>query len=53
MKLLVIGGTVFLGRAVVEQALARDYEVTIFHQGVHGRALRDIGRARRGGWVVR
>ena len=36
MKLLVIGGTVFLGRAVVEQALARDCEVTIFHRGVHG-----------------
>jgi 2'-hydroxyisoflavone reductase len=35
MKLLVIGGTVFLGRAVVEQALARDCEVTIFHRGIH------------------
>jgi 2'-hydroxyisoflavone reductase len=39
MKLLVIGGTVFLGRAVVEQALARECEVTIFHRGVHGSGL--------------
>jgi 2'-hydroxyisoflavone reductase len=39
MKLLVIGGTVFLGRAVVEQALARDCEVTIFHRGVHGSGI--------------
>ncbi len=35
MRLLVIGGTVFLGRAVVEQALARGCEVTIFHRGLH------------------
>ena len=35
MKLLVLGGTVFLGRAVVEAALARGDEVTIFHRGHH------------------
>jgi 2'-hydroxyisoflavone reductase len=39
MKLLVIGGTVFLGRAVVEQAVARDCEVTIFHRGIHGSGI--------------
>ena len=30
-----IGGTVFLGRAVVADALARGHAVTIFHRGVH------------------
>lgn len=33
MRLLVIGGTAFLGRSVVESALARGHEVTIFHRG--------------------
>lgn len=33
MKLLVLGGTQFLGRHLVEQALARDHEVTTFNRG--------------------
>jgi 2'-hydroxyisoflavone reductase len=33
MKLLVLGGTKFLGRRVVEAALERRHEVTIFHRG--------------------
>lgn len=33
MKLLIIGGTVFLGRAVVESALAQGHEVTLFNRG--------------------
>ncbi|HSC90361.1 MAG TPA: NAD-dependent epimerase/dehydratase family protein [Gaiellaceae bacterium] len=33
MKLLVLGGTKFLGRAVVEEALARGHEVSIFTRG--------------------
>ena len=33
MKLLVLGGTKFLGRHVVEAALARGDEVTIFTRG--------------------
>lgn len=33
MKLLFIGGTVFLGRAAVEAALARGHEVTLFNRG--------------------
>lgn len=36
MRLLVIGGTVFVGRAVVDAALARGHEVTVFHRGRHG-----------------
>lgn len=39
MKLLVLGGTIFLGRHVVEQALERGHDVTLFHRGVHGADL--------------
>src|SRR4051794_37824486 len=39
MKLLVLGGTVFAGRAVVEEALRRGDEVTIFHRGEHNPGL--------------
>jgi 2'-hydroxyisoflavone reductase len=35
MKLLVLGGTKFLGRQVVETALARGDEVTLFNRGLH------------------
>lgn len=35
MKILVIGGTVFLGRHVVEAALARGHEVTLFNRGTN------------------
>ncbi|GCE11147.1 NAD-dependent epimerase/dehydratase family protein [Tengunoibacter tsumagoiensis] len=33
MKFLVLGGTKFLGRHLVEAALARGHEVTLFHRG--------------------
>jgi 2'-hydroxyisoflavone reductase len=33
MRILVLGGTQFLGRHIVEQALARGHEVTLFHRG--------------------
>ncbi len=33
MKILVLGGTVFLGRHVVESALARGHSVTLFNRG--------------------
>jgi len=39
MRLLVLGGTVFLGRHLVEAALARGHEVTIFNRGQHGPEL--------------
>ena len=35
MRLLVLGGTVFLGRHVVAEALAAGVEVTIFTRGQH------------------
>ena len=34
MKLLVLGGTKFLGRAVVDAALAAGHDVTLFNRGV-------------------
>ncbi|WP_017585931.1 NAD-dependent epimerase/dehydratase family protein [Nocardiopsis ganjiahuensis] len=34
-RLLVLGGTEFVGRAVVEEALSRGWEVTVFHRGRH------------------
>jgi 2'-hydroxyisoflavone reductase len=39
MRVLVLGGTVFVGRHVVEAALARGDEVTVFHRGLHGADL--------------
>ena len=33
MKLLIIGGTKFLGRAVADEALARGHELTLFNRG--------------------
>ncbi len=33
MRLLLIGGTAFLGRHISEQALARGHELTLFHRG--------------------
>ncbi|MFC4610071.1 SDR family oxidoreductase [Streptomyces maoxianensis] len=35
MRLLILGGTEFVGRAVVESALGRGWEVTVFHRGRH------------------
>ena len=39
MKLLVIGGTQFSGRALTERALARGHDVTLFHRGMNGADL--------------
>lgn len=39
MKLLVLGGTVFLGRHVVASSLARGDEVTLLHRGRRGVGL--------------
>ena len=36
MRLLVLGGTRFVGRAVVAEALARGWDVTALHRGVTG-----------------
>src|SRR3954453_2222992 len=39
MRLLILGGTVFLGRHVATEALARGHDVTLFHRGRHGAEL--------------
>ena len=39
MRVLVLGGTIFLGRHVAAEALARGHEVTLFHRGRHGADL--------------
>ena len=39
MNLLVLGGTIFLGRHVVAAALERGHRVTLLHRGRHGAAL--------------
>ncbi|GAA3041636.1 NAD-dependent epimerase/dehydratase family protein [Streptosporangium longisporum] len=35
MRVLLLGGTEFVGRAVAEAAVARGWEVTVFHRGRH------------------
>ncbi|MEU3210084.1 NAD-dependent epimerase/dehydratase family protein [Nocardiopsis alba] len=53
MRLLVLGGTEFVGRAVVEEALARGRETTVFHRGRHeppsGVEVRKGDRTEEGG----
>lgn len=53
MKALVLGGTGFLGRQVVEVLLERGHEVTVIHRGEHevegGEARESSGGARGGG----
>jgi 2'-hydroxyisoflavone reductase len=39
MRLLVLGGTVFVGRHIVEEALARGHDVTLFNRGRTNRGL--------------
>jgi 2'-hydroxyisoflavone reductase len=39
MRLLILGGTVFLGRHLVESALARGHQVTLFNRGQHNPEL--------------
>src|SRR5215467_6004322 len=36
MRLLVLGGTRFVGRAIVDEACSRGYDVTTFSRGVSG-----------------
>ncbi len=39
MRILVIGGTVFVGRHFIDAALAKGHEVTLFHRGQRGADL--------------
>lgn len=62
MNILLIGGTIFLGRHVVESALERGHTVTLFNRGMHfpelfpnvekiqGERLADIEKLRGRSW---
>jgi len=39
MKILIIGGTIFLGRHLIEAALAKGHQVTMFNRGWHNADL--------------
>ncbi|WP_066062655.1 NAD-dependent epimerase/dehydratase family protein [Neobacillus soli] len=42
MKILVLGGSRFLGRTFVEEALTRNHEVTIFNRGIQNNGIKDV-----------
>ncbi len=62
MRVLIIGGTIFLGRALVDAALRRGHRVTLFNRGISNPAAypdletirgdreTDLDRLRRRGW---
>ena len=62
MKLLILGGTRFVGRHIVEAALARRYDLTLFNRGTqslvqwpgveqrHGDRRRDLSALNEGHW---
>jgi len=39
MRILILGGTIFLGRHVAAEALARGHELTLYTRGLHGAEL--------------
>jgi 2'-hydroxyisoflavone reductase len=39
MRILILGGTIFLGRHVAAEALARGHELTLYTRGLHGAGL--------------
>ena len=39
MRILILGGTVFLGRHTAAEALARGHELTLYTRGIHGADL--------------
>src|SRR5579864_8636735 len=48
MRFLILGGTRFLGRHVVDAALARDHTVTTFTRGAHDDVLPESVERLRG-----
>jgi 2'-hydroxyisoflavone reductase len=42
LKILVLGGSRFLGRTFVEEALRRNHEVTIFNRGIQNPGIKDV-----------
>jgi 2'-hydroxyisoflavone reductase len=52
MRILILGGTIFLGRHLAEAARSRGHQVTLFHRGEHGAGLfpdLEVIRGDRGG----
>lgn len=43
-KILILGGTSFVGPACIDAALARGHKVTIFNRGVHEEKRKEAGR---------
>jgi 2'-hydroxyisoflavone reductase len=39
MRILILGGTIFLGRHLAQAASSRGHQVTLFHRGEHGAGL--------------
>src|SRR4051794_14958922 len=39
MRILILGGTIFLGRHVAAEALARGHDLTLYTRGLHGADL--------------
>jgi len=39
MRILLLGGTIFLGRHVAAEALARGHALTLYTRGLHGAGL--------------
>src|SRR5215469_14374065 len=48
MRLLILGGTSFVGRYITEVALGRGHEVTLFNRGQTNRELFPSAQKRRG-----
>jgi len=46
MRLLILGGTWFLGRTLAEQAVSRGWQVTCFNRGRTGRDVAGVGSVR-------
>ncbi|MFG1656802.1 NAD-dependent epimerase/dehydratase family protein [Micromonospora chersina] len=46
MRLLMLGGTGFVGGAVVNEAVRRGWSVTVFNRGLHGAAPEGVHRLR-------
>ncbi|MGV3265345.1 SDR family oxidoreductase [Cytobacillus pseudoceanisediminis] len=42
MKVLILGGTRFLGKAMVEEGLKRGYEITLFNRGNYKEAFSEV-----------
>ena len=47
MKVLILGGTRFVGRHVAEQLVDRGCQVTILHRGVTGEPITGNGECER------